>query len=116
MFSFTVNGTREWPERLPGRNRPVDDCGSSACLLSQRHGDKSGLTSAMQAKWASITSADLTLPEAIIPGQFYRALVHSSFHRVLLIERQRGFVGNAIELFDAIKQKVDSTEVFGEIG
>jgi hypothetical protein len=33
-----------------------------------------------------------------------------------LIERQRGFVGNAIELFDAIRQKFDSTGVFGEIG
>jgi len=33
-----------------------------------------------------------------------------------LIERQRGFVGKAIELFYAIKEKFDSTGVFGEIG
>lgn len=32
-----------------------------------------------------------------------------------LIERQRGFVGNAIELFLAIKQKFDATGLFGEI-
>jgi len=34
----------------------------------------------------------------------------------ILIERQRGFVGRAVELFYAVKDKFDSTGVFGEIG
>jgi hypothetical protein len=44
-----------------------------------------------------------------------RSTLHLPKPLNFLIERQRGFVGNAMELFYAIKDKFDKTGLFGEI-